>query len=192
MATPLLPKATAMWLLENTTLTFKQIGAFCGLHELEIQTLADAETLTSMRPLDPIANHQLTEAEIKRCETDPASTLKLLTTNLPKPKSRTKGPRYTPLNKRSEKPDAIAWIVKNHPEVSDAQISKVIGTTKPTIGKIRDKSHWNIQNIKPRHPVELGLCSSFELDQIVKKAQSKLPPSAAIVEEQEGIIETLS
>lgn len=172
---PLLPKATAAWLVENTTLTFQQIAEFTGLHELEVQALADGEGAGRILPLDPVANHQVTEDEIKRCEKDPHARLKLYDSRLPKPKLRTKGPRYTPLTKRGDKPDAIAWVVKHHPELSDAQISKLIGTTKPTIAKIRDKSHWNMQNIKARHPVELGLCSSLELEQSVRKARERMP-----------------
>lgn len=172
---PLLPKATAAWLIEKTTLTFQQVAAFTGLHELEVQAIADGEGGGRILPLDPVANHQLTADEIARCEKDSAARLKLYDSRLPKPKTRTRGPRYTPLTKRGDKPDAIAWLVKHHPELSDAQVSKLIGTTKPTISKIRDKSHWNMQNIKGRHPVEMGLCSSLELEQAVNKARERMP-----------------
>lgn len=169
---PLMPKATAVWLVENTKLTFQQIADFTGLHELEVQALADGETV-SIRPLDPVASHQLTAEEIKRCEADGAAQLKLATSKLPKPKARTKGPRYTPISKRGDKPDAVAWVLKNHPELSDAQVCKLIGTTKNTIEKIRDRSHWNMANIKARHPVEIGLCSHYDLEQMLKKVRVK-------------------
>jgi uncharacterized protein len=172
---PLMPKATAAWLLEHTTLTFQQISDFCGLHELEVQALADAEGDAIVRPLDPVAMRQLTLEEIRRCEKDEKARLQLAHSNLPKPKPRTKGPRYTPLTKRGDKPNAIAWLVKHHPELSDAQISKLIGTTKGTISKIRDKSHWNMLNIKPSHPVELGLCTLPELEQAVSRTGKPRP-----------------
>jgi hypothetical protein len=186
-ARPLMPKATAAWLLDNSTLTFQQIAEFCGLHELEVQALADGEGGYAVRPLDPIAAHQITEAEIRRCEKDASLRLNMATSTLPKPKPRTKGPRYTPLTKRGEKPDAIAWLVKQHPGLSDTQISKLIGTTKGTISKIRDKSHWNMANIKPSHPVELGLCTMTELEQVVAKI-----PKAHLPQEDTGTTEPLA
>lgn len=171
MALPLMPKATAVWLVEHTTLTFDQIAAFCGLHSLEIQAIADGEVATLMQGLDPIANGQVTAAEIARCEQDPKARLKLAVTAHPAVSSRSKGPRYTPISKRQDKPDAIAWLVKNHPELSDAQISRLVGTTKPTIAAIRDRSHWNSTNIKPRHPVSLGLCNQTDLESAVLHAR---------------------
>ncbi len=177
MSQPLMPKATAVWLIENTTLTFRQIAAFTGLHELEIQAMADGDIATGMKGIDPIANSQLTEDEIKRCEADKTATLQLKRSTLPKPKARSKGPRYVPVSKRGDKPDGIAWLVKNHPELSDAQVGKLAGTTKATIQKIRDRSHWNIQNIKARHPVELGICTMQELDAAVAKARKDKPAS---------------
>lgn len=165
MALPLMPKATAVWLVEHTTLTFDQIAAFCGLHSLEIQAIADGEVATLMQGLDPVANGQLDPGEISRCEADPKARLKLAANAHPTVGGRSKGPRYTPISKRQDKPDAIAWLVKNHAELSDAQISRLVGTTKPTIAAIRDRSHWNSVNIKPRHPVSLGLCNQADLEQ---------------------------
>ena len=183
-ARPLMPKATAAWLLENSTLTFPQIAEFCGLHELEIQALADGEGGYAVRPIDPIASHQLTEDEIRRCEKDENTSLKMLQSALPKPKTRTKGPRYTPLTKRGEKPDAIAWLVKMHPELSDQQISKLIGTTKTTITNIRSKSHWNMANITPNNPVELGLCTLKELETALQKATKNKPGTSEPLEQE--------
>jgi hypothetical protein len=164
MALPLMPKATAVWLVEHTSLSFEQIAAFCGLHVLEVQAIADGEVATMMQGLDPVANGQVTKEEIRRCETDPKLRLKLLPKANPLPAAKQKGPRYTPISKRQDKPDAISWILKNHPELSDAQISRLIGTTKPTIAAVRDRSHWNSPNIKPRSPISLGLCSQGDFE----------------------------
>jgi len=173
MASPLMPKATAVWLVENTTLTFSQIAEFCGLHELEVQALADGEVATGMPGMSPIGTHELTAEEIKRCEGDPKLVLKMTPRDLPGPVQRQKGPRYTPIAKRQDKPDAIAWLVKTHPELTDAQIAKLVGTTKTTIAKVRDRSHWNMQNIRPRHPLEIGLCSSKDLTAAVAAAAKR-------------------
>jgi len=175
---PLMPKATAVWLVENTSLSFDQISAFCGLHELEIRAIADGEVAIGMVGLDPIVNGQLTQAEIDRCQADPSARLRMAVSDMPQPVARSKGPRYTPVTKRGDKPDAIAYLLKEHPELSDAQICKLIGTTKPTIQAIRDKSHWNSPNLKPRSPVMLGLCSYLELDAALTKARANLPPGA--------------
>ncbi len=172
---PLMPKATAVWLVENTSLGFDQIAAFCGLHELEVQAIADGEVAVGMVGLDPVANGQLTREEIARCEADPAARLRMAEVNIPLPAARSKGPRYTPLAKRGDKPDAIAWLLKNHPELSDAQICKLIGTTKPTIAAIRDRSHWNYANLKPRSPAALQLCTYGELEAAVTKARKANP-----------------
>lgn len=176
MALPLMPKATAVWLVENTALSFEQIAAFCGLHHLEVQAIADGEVAVGMVGLDPIVNGQLTKTEIERCEKNPDLRLKLLVVDLPQPVARSKGPRYTPITKRGDKPDAIAWVVKHHPELSDAQISRLIGTTKPTIAAVRDRSHWNASNIKPRSPVMVGLCSQRELEEAVAIAAKHRGP----------------
>jgi uncharacterized protein len=170
MTLPLMPKATAVWLVENTGLTFDQIAEFCGLHALEVQAIADGEVAAQMQGLDPVANGQITTEEIKRCEQDPAARLQLSEQAQPVPLVKHKGPRYTPIAKRQDKPDAIAWLVKNHPELSDGQISKLVGTTKPTIAAVRDRTHWNSPNIKPRHPVALGLCTLPELEAAVNRA----------------------
>jgi hypothetical protein len=165
-----MPKATAVWLVENTGLTFEQIAEFCGLHALEVQAIADGEVAAQMQGLDPMANGQITTEEIRRCEQDPAARLQLSEQAQPVPLVKHKGPRYTPISKRQDKPDAIAWLLKNHPELSDGQISKLVGTTKPTIGAVRDRTHWNSPNIKPRHPVALGLCTLPELEAAVSRA----------------------
>ena len=170
MSLPLMPKATAVWLVENTALTFDQIAEFCGLHALEVQAIADGEVAAQMQGLDPVANGQITAEEIKRCEQDPTAHLQLGEQAQPVPLVKHKGPRYTPISKRQDKPDAIAWLLKNHPELSDGQISKLVGTTKPTIGAVRDRTHWNSPNIKPRHPVALGLCTLPELEAAVNRA----------------------
>lgn len=171
MAQPLMPKATAVWLVENTTLTFDQIADFCSLHPLEVQGIADGEVAVGIQGNDPIASNQLTRAEIERCEKDPAARLKMAKRELPRPLKRTKGPRYTPVAKRQDKPDGIAWLLRHHPELKDSQIAKLIGTTKNTINAIRERSHWNSPNIRPRDPVLLGLCSQGDLNAAVERAR---------------------
>lgn len=175
MAQPLMPKATAIWLIENTALTFDQISDFCGLHPLEVKAIADGEVAPGMIGMDPVANGQVTKDELARCEADPEARLRLIVPDLPQPVQRSKGPRYTPVTKRGDKPDAIAWLLKTHPELSDAQVTRLIGTTKPTIGAVRDRTHWNTPNIKPRHPVSLGLCTQRELDEAVGSAARSIP-----------------
>lgn len=174
MPLPLMPKATAVWLVENTALTFEQIGNFCGLHKLEVQAIADGEVAAGIIGLNPTMNGQLTLEEIKRCEGDTRAHLKMTKSELPLPATRTKGPRYTPVSKRADKPDAILYLVKTYPELLDAQIARLLGTTKDTITKVREKSHWNAANIKPRNPVLLGLCKQMDLDAAVKKAQRRV------------------
>ena len=180
MAQPLMPKATAVWLVENTALSFEQIAAFCGLHMLEIKAIADGEVATGMVGLDPVGAGQLTKEEIARGEADPKRKLQLLVQDLPQPMQRSKGPRYTPVTKRGDKPDAIAWLVKTHPDLSDSQVSRLIGTTKPTIAAVRDKSHWNAQNIKPRNPVLLGLCTQRELEEALAHLRRGAPPEPEV------------
>ena len=167
MALPLMPKATAVWWVVNTALTFEQVADFCGLHPLEVQAIADGEVAVGIVGLDPVANSQVTRAEIVRCEGNPDGRLKLTITDIPQSNAKPKGARYTPVSKRQDRPDAIAWIVKHHPELSDAAISKLIGTTKPTIQSVRDKTHWNASNIKPRNPVTLGMCTEADLEKAV-------------------------
>ena len=173
MALPLMQKATAVWLIDNTKLTFSQIGKFCGLHELEVNGIADGEVATGIRGMDPISNTQLTLEEIQRCENDQTAELVLLKNPAAIGEGKRRGPRYTPLSKRQDRPAAIAWIVKFHPELTDAQISKLIGTTKPTIQSIRDRTHWNMANFQPVDPVALGLCKQLELDSMVAKSSKK-------------------
>ena len=175
MAAPLMPKATAVWLVENTALTFDQIADFCGLHPLEIQAIADGEVANQMQGLDPVANGQTTAEEIRRCQADPQARLKLSPQALPPRVVKHRGPRYTPIAKRQDKPDAISYLLKSHPELSDAQITKLIGTTKPTIAAVRDRTHWNSPNIKPRHPVGLGLCTLQELEDAISHARVRRP-----------------
>ncbi|HVJ52239.1 MAG TPA: cell cycle transcriptional regulator TrcR [Aliidongia sp.] len=182
MVLPLMPKATAVWLVEHTSLTFEQVAAFCGLHALEVQAIADGEVATMMQGLDPIANGQITKEEIERCETDPKLRLKISDHAHPAAPSRSKGPKYTPISKRQDKPDAISWILKNHPELSDAQISRLIGTTKPTIAAVRDRTHWNSPNIKPRNPVAIGLCSQADLEAAVFQARRHTGGVAPVIE----------
>ena len=185
-AKPLMPKATAVWLIENTGLTFRQIGAFCGLHELEVQSIADDEVATGMVGYDPVVNGQLTKQEIERCEADSAQRLSIAQTDVPRPAARTKGPKYTPVARRGDKPDAIAWLVKHFPNLSDAQIARLIGTTKPTINAIRDRSHWNMNNINARDPAGLGLCNRQDLDNEVLKAGYSSTVEAPPVEEEKA------
>lgn len=173
MAHPLMPKATAVWLVDNTTLTFKQISEFCGLHELEVQAIADGDVAIGMQGLDPVQAGALTAEEIVRCENDDNAVLQMLKPSIPMPKARQKGARYTPVSKRGDRPNAIAWLLKNYPELSDAQISKLIGTTKPTITSVRDRSHWNATNIKPENPVGLGICSAVDLEKAVALARAR-------------------
>ncbi len=169
---PLMPKATAVWLVDNTTLTFRQVGDFCGMHELEIAGVADGEVAVGIKGFDPIANNQLTAEDIERCEADPVARLTLLKRELAPPQKR-RGPRYTPVSKRQDRPSAIAWLVRYHPEMEDSQIGKLVGTTKPTIQSIRNRTHWNISAIQPVDPVALGLCKQMDLDAAVMKAAAK-------------------
>jgi hypothetical protein len=183
--TPLMPHATASWLVDTTSLTFEQIAEFTGLHILEVQAMADDLASSKFTGRDPVRAGELTNAEIEKGQASPAYRLKMH--RAPVTVNRTKGPRYTPVSKRQDKPDGIAWILRNHPEVSDAQIGKLIGTTRTTIAAIRDRSHWNISNIQPKDPVTLGLCSQRELDGIVARAAKK----AGIPEDEEGDISRL-
>ena len=173
MTLPLMPKATAVWLIDKTALTFTQIAEFCGMHPLEVQAIADGEVAQGIVGYDPVANSQVTLAEIRRCEANPDARLKLLPTALPQPK-RLKGARYTPVAKRNDRPDGIAYLLRNYPQLVDAQIAKLMGTTKETIEKVRNRSHWNSANIKPRDPVILGLCSQSDLHHMVTAANDRL------------------
>ena len=181
--TPLMPHATASWLVDNTALSFEQIAEFCGLHILEVQAMADDLASSKYTGRDPVHSGELTHEEIERGQSDPNYRLKMQ--RAPVDVSRTKGPRYTPVSKRQDKPDGIAWIIRNHPEISDAQISKLIGTTRNTINAIRERSHWNIANIQPKDPVTLGLCSQRELDAAVAKAAKRAPATEGDEQEVE-------
>ncbi|WP_370311870.1 DUF1013 domain-containing protein [Sagittula sp.] len=168
------PKATAVWLVDNTTMTFKQIADFTGFHELEIQGIADGDVAVGVKGFDPIANNQLEQAEIDKAEKDPLYRLKVKFNPAARDEEKRRGPRYTPLSKRQDRPNAILWLVKFHPELTDGQIAKLVGTTKPTIQSIRERTHWNIQNMQPIDPVALGLCKQTELDAAVAKAAKDL------------------
>ncbi|MGR3711265.1 MAG: DUF1013 domain-containing protein [Alterinioella nitratireducens] len=174
MNKPIMAKATAVWLVDNTTLSFRQIGDFCGLHELEVQGIADGDVAAGVKGFDPIANNQLTQEEIDTAEKDPSHKLKLKFNPSAVGEEKRRGPRYTPLSKRQDRPASILWLFKFHPELTDGQISKLVGTTKPTIQAIRERTHWNIANIQPIDPVALGLCKQSELDAVVQKAAAKI------------------
>ncbi|MFZ5835148.1 MAG: DUF1013 domain-containing protein [Pseudomonadota bacterium] len=173
MTRPLMPKATAVWLVDNTSLSFEQIAEFCEMHLLEISGIADGEVAIGVKGLDPVTAGQLTREEIARCEADPAARLHLRTSSHPEPAKRSKGARYTPVSRRQDRPDAIAWLLRHHPELSDTQIGKLVGTTKTTIQSVRDRSHWNQANLKPVDPVSLGLSTQMELDAQVRIASQR-------------------
>ena len=190
MTLPLMPKATAVWLIEKTALTFVQIADFCAMHPLEIQAIADGEVAQGIVGYDPVANSQVTAEEIRRCEADPKARLRLMPTTIHVPKKQ-KGARYTPVAKRNDRPDAIAFLLRSYPQLTEAQIGKLLGTTKETIQKVRDRSHWNSANIKPRDPVILGLCTQTDLNAAIAQANERLeregravpPPPPPVAEE---------
>src|SRR5476651_1367348 len=186
---PLMPKATAVWLVDNTGLTFEQIADFCGLHPLEVKGIADEDVAKGIKGQDPVTSGQLTREQISEAEKDPKKHLKMAAPKHKMPGVRLKrAPRYTPVSKRQDKPDAVYWIIRNHPEFADADIIKLIGTTKATIQKIRERSHWNATNIKAVDPVTLGLCSQLELDLAVERASQKRD---RLIRKTEGKGETL-
>jgi uncharacterized protein len=180
-ATPLMPKATAVWLVENTSLSFDQIAEFCHLHPLEVQAIADGEAALSIKGLDPVLTGQLTREDIQKAEADASYRLGLVAQRMSAPPAKRKGPRYTPVSRRQDRPNAILWLLRNHPELKDAAIMRLVGTTKPTIESIRSRSHWNSNNLQPTDPVALGLCSQIDLDFEVEKAakNSPRPPAPA-------------
>ncbi len=188
-----MPHATASWLVDNTSLSFEQIADFCGLHILEVQAIADDTAATKLTGRDPVRAHELTQDEIEKGQADPNYRLKIQ--KGPEQVRRTKGPRYTPVSKRQDKPDGIAWIIRNHPEISDGAIGKLIGTTRTTIAAIRDRTHWNIGNIVPKDPVTLGLCSQRELDALVTKAAKaagmEAPTDTRLEGDREALLEQL-
>ena len=172
---PLMPKATAAWLVENTSLTFEQIADFCGMHLLEVKGIADGDVAAGIKGMDPISSGQLSREEIARAEEDPAYRLKLAEGKVEIPQVKSKrGPRYTPVSRRHDRPNAVVWLLRNHPELKDSQIMRLVGTTKPTIAQIRDRTHWNSPNLVPQDPVTLGLCTQIDLDAEVKKAARRL------------------
>ncbi|MCE8006499.1 DUF1013 domain-containing protein [Aestuariivita sp.] len=185
MAKPLMAKATAVWLVDNTTLSFKQIADFVEMHELEIQGIADGDVAAGVKGFDPVANNQLTQAEIDRAEANPQHKLQLKFNPASVGEEKRRGPRYTPLSKRQDRPASILWLVKFHPELTDGQISKLVGTTKPTIQAIRERTHWNISNIQPIDPVALGLCKQSELDAAVQKAAAKKAREGEVMSDDE-------
>jgi len=182
---PIMAKATAVWLCDNTTITFKQIADFCGFHELEVQGIADGDVAAGVKGFDPIANNQLTQEEIDKAEKNPLHKLKLKFYQAAVGEEKRRGPRYTPLSKRQDRPASILWLVKFHPELSDGQISKLVGTTKPTIQAIRERTHWNINNIEPIDPVALGMCKQSELDLAVQKANEKAAKEGKVMDDDE-------
>ncbi len=185
MSKPLMPKATAVWLVDNTTLSFKQIADFCGLHELEVQGIADGDVATGVKGFDPVANNQLDPIEIERGEKDPRHALKLKYNAAAEGEEKRRGPRYTPLSKRQDRPASILWLVKFHPELADSQIRRLVGTTNTTIDAIRERTHWNIANLQPIDPVALGLCKQSELDKEVQKAAAKRAAEGGVMSDDE-------
>jgi hypothetical protein len=189
---PLMPKATAVWLVENTSLSFDQIAEFCGLHHLEVKGIADGDVAQGIKGMDPIASGQLSREEIKRGEADPDYRLRLQESKVEIPPVKTKrGPRYTPVSRRQDRPNAVMWLLRNHPELKDSQIIRLVGTTKPTIAAIRERTHWNASNLTPQDPVTLGLCSQIDLDNEVAKAAKRapqVPAGAAPAEAKAGTL----
>lgn len=172
---PLMPKATAVWLVDNTSLTFDQIATFCGLHALEVKGIADGDVAQGIKGLDPVTSGQLTREEIEAAEENPSRRLHLAEPKVTVPETPTrKGPRYTPVSRRQDRPNAVLWLLRNHPELKDSQLMRLVGTTKPTITQIRDRTHWNAPNLTPQDPVTLGLCSQIDLDAEVKKAARRM------------------
>ncbi|QUS36785.1 DUF1013 domain-containing protein [Falsirhodobacter algicola] len=185
MTKPLMAKATAVWLVDNTTLSFRQIADFCGMHELEVQGIADGDVATGVKGFDPVANNQLEQSEIDKGQANPLHKLKLKFNAAAQGEDKRRGPRYTPLSKRQDRPNAILWLVKFHPELTDSQIAKLVGTTKPTIQSIRERTHWNIQSMTPIDPVALGLCRQTELDSQVQQAARKRAAEGVVMSDDE-------
>lgn len=172
---PLMPKATAVWLVENTSLSFEQIAEFCGLHVLEVKGIADGDVAQGIKGLDPVTSNQLTREEIEAAEKDAARSLHLAEPKVVMPEAASKkGPRYTPVSRRHDRPNAVLWLLRNHPELKTSQLMRLVGTTKPTIAQIKDRTHWNSPNLVPQDPVTLGLCSQTDLDNEVKKAARRI------------------
>ena len=186
MNLPLMPKATAIWLVENTSLSFKQIANFCGMHELEIKGIADGEVGAGIKGLNPITNNQLTKEEIERCSNDSDSDLQIIENEISaKTEQSKKKKKYTPLSKRQDRPDAVYWLIRNHPELKDSQVAKLVGSTKSTIDAIRNRTHWNMSNIRPQDPIGLGLCRQIELDEAFAKAERSMKRAQKKKEKEE-------
>jgi hypothetical protein len=185
MAKPIMAKATAVWLVDNTTISFKQIADFVGMHELEVQGIADGDVAQGVKGFDPVTNNQLTQDEIDAAQASVSHVIQLKFNAAAQGEEKRRGPRYTPLSKRQDRPASIYWLVKFHPELTDGQISKLVGTTKPTIQAIRDRTHWNISNIQPIDPVALGLCKQSELDAAVQKAAAKKLAAGEVMNDDE-------
>ncbi len=190
--TPLMPKATAVWLVDNTALTFEQIAEFCGLHVLEVKGIADGDVAQGIRGKDPIASGELTREEIKRAQADSDFRLTLHESkiDIPEVKSK-KGPKYTPVSRRQDRPNAILWLLRNHPELKDSQVMRLVGTTKPTIQSIRERTHWNSANLQPADTVTLGLCTQTDLDKQVVRAAKRVEREMKAAEKEKGAVETL-
>ena len=186
MNLPLMPKATAIWLVENTSLSFKQIANFCGMHELEIKGIADGEVGAGIKGLNPITNNQLTKEEIERCSNNSDSDLQIIKNEISaKTEQSKKKKKYTPLSKRQDRPDAVYWLIRNHPELKDSQVAKLVGSTKSTIDAIRNRTHWNMSNIRPQDPIGLGLCKQIELDEALAKAERSMKRAQKKKEKEE-------
>ena len=186
MNLPLMPKATAIWLVENTSLSFKQIANFCGMHELEIKGIADGEVGAGIKGLNPITNKQLTKEEIERCSNDTETNLQIIVNEVStKTEQSKKKKKYTPLSKRQDRPDAVYWLIRNHPELKDSQVARLVGSTKSTIDAIRNRTHWNMANIRPQDPIGLGLCRQIELDEAIAKAERSLKRAEKKKEKEE-------
>ncbi|MEQ1711520.1 MAG: cell cycle transcriptional regulator TrcR [Hyphomicrobium sp.] len=190
---PLMPKATAVWLVENTALSFEQIAEFCGLHVLEVKGIADGDVAQGIKGMDPVTSGQITREEIAEGEADHSHGLRLAEpkVQMPEVATRSKGPRYTPVSRRHDRPNAVVWLIRNHPEMKDSQIMRLVGTTKPTIQQIRDRSHWNSANLVPQDPVTLGLCSQIDLDAEVKKSAKRADKGKPEAERAGTLLPTL-
>tara|TARA_B100000686_G_scaffold150983_1_gene158257 strand:+ start:67 stop:699 length:633 start_codon:yes stop_codon:yes gene_type:complete len=186
MNIPLMPKATAIWLVENTSLSFRQIANFCGMHELEIKGIADGEVGAGIKGLNPITNNQLTKEEIDRCSNDSDLKLQIITNEISaKTEQSKKKKKYTPLSKRQDRPDAVYWLIRNHPELKDSQVARLVGSTKSTIDAIKNRTHWNMANIRPQDPIGLGLCKQIELDEAIAKAERSMKRAQKKKEKEE-------
>jgi hypothetical protein len=185
---PLMPKATAIWLVDNTSLSFRQIGDFCGMHELEIKGIADGEVGVGINGLNPITSGQLTKDEIDRCADNEDESLKIIENEISeKTEQSKKKKKYTPLSKRQDRPDAVYWLIRNHPELKDSQVARLVGSTKNTIDAIRKRTHWNMANIRPQDPIGLGICRQVELDEALAKAERSMKRAQKKKEKEERL-----